>query len=60
MTLNEALEDVEIAFLQVEFAIKLLSYCELERIDASEFDTDNIVRLQDGNLRFPRGHWRFR
>ncbi len=57
MTLNEALEDVEIAFLQLEFAIKLLSYCELKKIDPSEFDTDHIVRLENGNLKFPAGHF---
>ena len=57
MTLNEALEDVEIAFLQLEFAIKLLSYCELEKIDPTEFDTDHTVRLENGNLKFPVGHF---
>jgi len=58
MTLNEALEDVEIAFLQLEFAIKLLSYCELEKIDPAEFDTDHTVDLENGNLNFPAGHFR--
>lgn len=57
MTLIEALKDVEIAFLQLEFAIKLLSYCELEKIDPLEFDTDHIVRLKNGNLGFPAGHF---
>ena len=56
MTLNEALEDIEIAFPQVEFVIKLLSYCELEKIDALEFDTDTVL-LQNGNLGFPTGHF---
>ena len=57
MTLDEALEDVEIAFLQLEFAIKLLMYCELKKIDPSEFDTDAIIRLENGNLQFPTGHF---
>jgi hypothetical protein len=41
----------------IEFAIKLLSYCELEKIDAPEFDTDHIVLLQNRNLGFPMGHF---
>ncbi len=57
MTLNEALEDLEIAFLQLEFVIRLLSYCELKKIDPSEFDTDHTVLLENGNLRFPTGHF---
>ena len=31
-TIDDALLDVEIAFRQLEFAIKLLSYCELDHI----------------------------
>ena len=57
MTLLDALTDVEIAFLQVEFSIKLLSYCELEHIDPLEFDTDHLVRLKGESLRFPPGHF---
>ncbi len=55
MGLREALEDVEIGFRQLEFAIKLLSYCELENIKPADFDTDHLVQLPDGNLRFPSG-----
>jgi hypothetical protein len=58
MTLKEALEDIEIAFLQLEFAIKLLSYCELKKINAPDFDTDHTVILQNGNLEFPTGYFR--
>lgn len=57
MTLNEALKDVEIAFLQLEFTIKLLMHCELEKIDPSEFDMDAVIRLENGNLHFPTGHF---
>ena len=57
VTLNDALEDVRIAFLQVEFSIKLLSYCELGKIDPTEFDLDQIVLLEHENLRFPPGHF---
>ncbi len=58
MTLQEALTDVNIAFLQVEFSIKLLSYCQLEKISPAEFDTDQFILLEQDNLRFPPGHFR--
>lgn len=57
MTLGEALEDVDIAFLQLEFSLKLLTFCELEKIDPAEFDTDLTVVLEDGNLPYPSGHF---
>ena len=58
MTLDEALTDIKIAFLQVEFSIKLLSYCELEKINPVEFDAEQIVQLEHENLIFPPGHFR--
>lgn len=58
MTLDEALTDVKIAFLQVEFSIKLLSYCELQKISLAEFDTEQIVLLEHDNLRIPSGNFR--
>ena len=58
MTLEEALLDVEIAFLQVEFSIKLLSYCERGKINPADFDTNHTVLLEHENLRFPSGHFR--
>ena len=57
LTLIDALTDVAISFLQVEFSIKLLSYCELEKVDPSEFDTDQVVLLPKEYLRFPPGHF---
>ena len=36
--MREAVEDVEIGFRQLEFAIKLLSYCELGKINPAEFE----------------------
>ncbi len=57
MTLTESLIDIEIAFLQLEFAFKLLSYCDLKKIDPSEFDTDHTVLLENGNLGFQTGHF---
>lgn len=55
--LSEAIEDVEIGFRQLEFAIRLLSYCELGHIKPADFDTDHVVILDGGNLRFPSGHF---
>jgi hypothetical protein len=55
--MREAIEDVEIGFLQLEFAIKLLSFCELGGIDAAKFDTDHLVQLKTGNLHFPSRHF---
>jgi hypothetical protein len=53
----EALHDIDIAFFQLEFTIKLLSFCELGNIDPANFDTDHIVKLERGNLHFPTGHF---
>jgi hypothetical protein len=55
MTLNDALADVNIGFRQLEFAIKLLSFCELGNITPSDFDTDHVVILGNETLKFPRG-----
>ena len=55
MTIQDALYDVDIAFRQLEFAIKLLSFCELGNIKPSDFDTDHIVLLGNERLNFPRG-----
>ncbi len=55
MTIQEALCDVDIAFRQLEFTIKLLSFCELGNIKPSDFDTDHIVLLGNERLNFPRG-----
>ena len=46
ITLDETLTDIDIAFLQVEFSIKLLSYCELEKINLAKFDVEQIVLLE--------------
>jgi hypothetical protein len=57
VTFHDALQEVEIAFRQLEFTIKLLSFCELDHINPSDFDTDHIVLLEQGNLHFPTGHF---
>lgn len=57
MDINDALEDIEIAFRQLEFTIKLLSFCELGNINPKDFDTDHLVMLEGGILNFPIGHF---
>ena len=57
MTLDEALEDVRIAGLQIEFAIKLLSYSECGRICPAQFDSHELITLPEGNLVFPPGNF---
>ena len=55
MSIQDALVDVDIAFRQLEFTIKLLSFCELGHINPSDFDTDHLVMLEGGSLKFPTG-----
>jgi len=55
--IEEALEDIDIAFRQLEFAIKLLSFCEMGNINPKDFDTDHVVLLESGNLHFPPGQF---
>lgn len=55
--IDDALLDVEIAFRQLEFAIRLLSYCELDHISPADFDTDHIVDLGNERLHFPPGNF---
>jgi hypothetical protein len=55
--LTETLHEVNIAFQQLEFAVRLLSYCELSLIRPSDFDTDHLTQLPNGNLHFPSGHF---
>lgn len=57
MNFTDALEDVRLAKLQLEFSIKLLSYCELDKMDPQEFDTDHLILLKEENILFPKGHF---
>ena len=57
INLSDALEDVRIAILQLEFSIKLLSYCKLEKMDPQEFDTDHMILLEGGDIRLPKGNF---
>lgn len=55
--MQDALDDLDIAFRQLEFTIKLLSYCELGHINPADFDTDHLVALGDERLHFPSGNF---
>jgi hypothetical protein len=58
MQIHEALEDIDIAFRQLGFTVKLLSFCELGNINPKDFDTDHVVVTESGNnLHFPTGHF---
>jgi hypothetical protein len=57
MQVQDALVDIDIAFRQLEFSIKLLSYCELGNIKPSDFDTDHVVVLGNETLNFPSGNF---
>jgi hypothetical protein len=55
--IEEAPEDIDIAFRQLKFAIRLLSFCEMGNINPKDFDTDHVVLLESGNLHFPPGQF---
>ena len=57
MTVAEALEDVAIAFRQVEFGLKVSAYWDREELSAEDFVTDLTVRLPEGDLHFPTAHF---
>jgi hypothetical protein len=55
--LTETLQELDIAFRQLEFAVRLLSYSELGHVKPSDFDTDHLTRLPNGSLHFPSGNF---
>lgn len=55
MALAESLEDIEIAFRHLEFSIRLLSYCELGKLNPHDFDDDHAIQLDHDYLHFPAG-----
>ena len=48
------IDRIDQAFLQLEFAIKLLNYVTLEKVNKEEFDVKTIVLLKLGNITFPQ------
>ena len=57
MALTEVLEDIRLSFRQLEFSIRLLTWCERGNIAPKEFDDEHIVKLEDGDLNFPAGEF---
>lgn len=57
MTITDALEDVEIAFRQIEFALKMSAYWDRAEMNSVDFVTDLSVRLPEGDLHFPTDHF---
>ena len=53
--LVSALLDVEHAFKQLEFAIKLMCYCERGDLDREKFDSDITILLEEENVGFRDG-----
>jgi hypothetical protein len=53
--LVSALLDVEHAFKQLEFSIKLLCYCELGYLDKEKFDSDITILLEEETVGFRDG-----
>ncbi len=53
-SIKDALFDVEISFLQVEYAVRMLAYCESRQINIPRFIHRERVELITGDLIFPR------
>jgi hypothetical protein len=53
ISIQEAIEDVDIAFQQVEYCLKANAFWEREGFTADQFVTDLIVTLPKGDLHFP-------
>jgi hypothetical protein len=56
--MQATLLDVEHAFRQLEFAIKLNCFCEKKHLDKDQFDTDVLILLEEQNIGFAEGGFR--
>ena len=54
-TIAEALADVNYAFRHLEFAIRLMCYCESCHLDLPNLDTDVCILFEQENVGFPSG-----
>jgi hypothetical protein len=52
MSIRDVLKDVELAFRQLEFAIKLMCYCENNELDQKKFDSDITLLFKNDNWVF--------
>jgi len=50
---TQILRNIDQAFLQFEFAIKLMVYFELNKVDKDEFDRDLTILEEKDNIVFP-------
>lgn len=53
ISVEDAIEDVSIAFQQFEYCLKVNAFWERDTFTAEQFVTDMIVRLPEGDLHFP-------
>lgn len=54
-TTAEALADVDYAFRHLEFAIRLMCYCEAGHLDLPNLDSDVSILFERENVGFPSG-----
>ncbi|CAD6871721.1 hypothetical protein [Methylomonas fluvii] len=54
-TATEALVDVNNAFRYLEFAIRLMCYCESGHLELKDFDADVSILFERENVGFPSG-----
>lgn len=54
-TVPEALDDLERAFLHLEFAVRLMCHCDLGHLDLAKFDMDVSILPERENVQFPSG-----
>ncbi len=52
---TDALADVNYAFRHLEFAIRLMCYCESGHLDLANLDTDVSILFERENVGFPSG-----
>jgi hypothetical protein len=57
MALADVIADIELSYKQLEFSIRLLTYCENGNLDPGKFDDDHVVALPEGTLHFPAGNF---
>lgn len=53
ITISDAIQDIEIAFHQVEYCLKASAYWDRDEFTVDKFETDLTVRLPEGDIHFP-------
>ena len=53
-----AIKDIDHAFSQLEFAIRIMCYCELNHLDKEKFDNDILIELPNENMHFQNGSFK--